>query len=91
MLPIVRQYNMPVTLFLYPSCISNKHAPYAMKWEQIAELQKTGLFDMQGHTFWHPNFKKEQEKDEAGGISEGCGYATGQVQGRPGKASGHQG
>ena len=62
MLPIVKKYNYPVTLFLYPSCISNVHAPYAMTWEQIAELQKTGLFDMQGHTYWHPNFKKEKKK-----------------------------
>jgi peptidoglycan/xylan/chitin deacetylase (PgdA/CDA1 family) len=62
MLPIVKKYKYPVTLFLYPSCISNKHAPYAMTWEQIAELQKTGLFDMQGHTYWHPNFKKEKKK-----------------------------
>jgi peptidoglycan/xylan/chitin deacetylase (PgdA/CDA1 family) len=62
MLPIVRQYNMPVTLFLYPSCISNPHAPYAMTWEQIKELQQTGLFDLQGHTFWHPNFKRDKKK-----------------------------
>jgi len=62
MLPIVKKYNYPVTLFIYPSCISNKHAPYAMTWEQLAELKKTGLFDMQSHTFWHPNFKKEKKK-----------------------------
>jgi peptidoglycan/xylan/chitin deacetylase (PgdA/CDA1 family) len=62
MLPIVKKYNYPVTLFLYPSCISNPKAPYAMTWEQIAELQKTGLFDMQGHTYWHPNFKKDKKK-----------------------------
>lgn len=60
MLPLVRKYNIPVTLFLYPSCISN--ASYAMTWEQLKELQGTGLFDMQAHTFWHPNFKKEKKK-----------------------------
>lgn len=60
MLPIIRQYNYPVTLFLYPSCISN--ASYAMTWDQIKQLQQTGLFDMQGHTFWHPNFKKDKKK-----------------------------
>jgi hypothetical protein len=49
-----------VTLFLYPSCISN--ASYAMTWEQIKALQQTGLFDMQGHTFWHPNFKRDKKK-----------------------------
>lgn len=62
MLPVVRKYNMPVTLFIYPSCVSNPKAPYAMTWQQLQELQKTGLFDMQSHTFWHPNFKKEKKK-----------------------------
>jgi len=33
-----------------------------MSWEQIKQLQQTGLFDMQGHTFWHPNFKKDKKK-----------------------------
>jgi peptidoglycan/xylan/chitin deacetylase (PgdA/CDA1 family) len=60
MLPLVRKYNIPVTLFIYPSCISR--ASYAMTWEQLKELQATGLFDMQSHTFWHPNFKKEKRK-----------------------------
>jgi peptidoglycan/xylan/chitin deacetylase (PgdA/CDA1 family) len=60
MLPVVRKYQIPVTLFIYPSCISN--ASYAMTWKQLEELQKTGLFDMQSHTFWHPNFKKEKKK-----------------------------
>ena len=62
MWPLVRKYKMPVTLFIYPSCVSNPHAPYAMSWEQLKELQKTGLFDMQSHTFWHPNFKKDKKK-----------------------------
>jgi peptidoglycan/xylan/chitin deacetylase (PgdA/CDA1 family) len=60
MLPLVRKYNIPVTLFLYPSCISN--ASYAMTWDQLKQLQATGLFDMQCHTFWHPNFKREKKK-----------------------------
>jgi peptidoglycan/xylan/chitin deacetylase (PgdA/CDA1 family) len=60
MLPIVRKFNIPVTLFLYPSCISN--ASYAMTWDQLKQLQATGLFDMQCHTFWHPNFKREKKK-----------------------------
>jgi len=60
MYPLVRQYQVPVTLFIYPSAVSN--ASYAMTWEQLQELKKTGLFDMQSHTFWHPNFKKEKQK-----------------------------
>jgi len=60
MLPLVRKYNIPVTLFIYPSAISN--ASYAMTWDQLKQLQQTGLFDLQSHTFWHPNFKKDKKK-----------------------------
>lgn len=60
MLPLVRKYNVPVTLFIYPSAISN--ASYAMTWGQLRELKKTGLFDIQSHTFWHPHFGKERKR-----------------------------
>lgn len=60
MLPLAKKYNIPITLFIYPSAVSN--ASYVMTWEQLKELQQTGLFDMQSHTFWHPNFKKEKKK-----------------------------
>lgn len=60
MLPIVRKYRYPVTIFVYPSAISN--AKYAMTWDQLRELKKTGLFDIQSHTYWHPNFKREKRK-----------------------------
>jgi peptidoglycan/xylan/chitin deacetylase (PgdA/CDA1 family) len=60
MLPLVRRYRVPVTLFVYPSAIS--HAPYAMTWEQLRELQASGLFDIQSHSYWHPNFKVEKKR-----------------------------
>jgi len=60
MLPIIRKYRYPVTVFCYPSAISN--AKYALTWDQLRELKKTGLFDVQSHTYWHPNFKKERKK-----------------------------
>lgn len=60
MLPVIRKYGYPVTVFTYPSAISN--AKYAMTWEQLRQLKKTGLFDIQSHTYWHPNFKKERKK-----------------------------
>ena len=60
MLPLVREFNIPVTLFIYPSAISN--APYAMTWEQLHTLKKTGLFEFQSHSYWHPNFKKEKKR-----------------------------
>lgn len=60
MLPLVLKYKIPVTLFVYPSAISN--ASYALTWEQIKDLMKTGYFDIQSHTYWHPNFKQEKER-----------------------------
>jgi len=60
MLPLAKKYHVPVTVFIYPSAISN--AKYALTWEQLRELKKTGLFDFQGHTYWHPNFKKDRRK-----------------------------
>ncbi len=58
--PLVTKYRIPVTLFLYPSVISN--ASYAMTWDQLRELKKTGLFDFQSHTYWHPNFKQDEKR-----------------------------
>jgi peptidoglycan/xylan/chitin deacetylase (PgdA/CDA1 family) len=60
MKPLVERYHVPVTLFIYPSAISN--ASYAMSWDQLRALQETGLFDIQGHTYWHPNFKQEKRR-----------------------------
>jgi peptidoglycan/xylan/chitin deacetylase (PgdA/CDA1 family) len=28
----------------------------------LKEVKDTGLFDLQSHTYWHPNFKKEKKK-----------------------------
>lgn len=60
MLPLVRKYRIPVTLFIYPSAISN--ASYALTWEQLRVLHDTGLFDIQSHTYWHPNFHTEKKR-----------------------------
>jgi peptidoglycan/xylan/chitin deacetylase (PgdA/CDA1 family) len=60
MLALVQRYRVPVTLFIYPSAISN--ADYAMTWDQLKELRQTGLFDIESHTYWHPNFKKEKKR-----------------------------
>jgi peptidoglycan/xylan/chitin deacetylase (PgdA/CDA1 family) len=58
--PVIRQRRIPVTLFIYPSAISN--APYAMTWAQLREMQASGLVDVQSHTYWHPNFRTEKKR-----------------------------
>jgi peptidoglycan/xylan/chitin deacetylase (PgdA/CDA1 family) len=60
MFPIVMKYHIPVTLFIYPQTISQ--GMHAMTWDQLKELQKTGQFEIQGHTYWHPNFKQAKRK-----------------------------
>ncbi len=60
MFPLVKKYRIPVTLFIYPSAISN--ASYAMTWDQLRELKKSGFFEIQSHTYWHPNFRKDKRR-----------------------------
>ena len=60
MLPLVRRYEIPVTLFIYPSAISR--ADYALTWGQLKALQATGRFDVQSHTYWHPHFRREKRR-----------------------------
>ena len=57
--PLVKKYHFPVTLFIYPETISS--GKNTMTWEELHELQNTGLFDIEGHTYSHPNFKQERK------------------------------
>jgi peptidoglycan/xylan/chitin deacetylase (PgdA/CDA1 family) len=62
--PLVKKYRFPVTLFLYPSVISN--ASYGMTWDQLREIKSSGMVDFQSHTYWHPNFKNEKKRLSVG-------------------------
>jgi peptidoglycan/xylan/chitin deacetylase (PgdA/CDA1 family) len=54
--PLAQKYHIPVTLFIYPETISS--GKHALTWAQLKEMQQTGLFDIQAHTYSHPNFKQ---------------------------------
>ena len=58
--PLLVRHRIPVTLFIYPTAISN--ASYALTWEQLIEMKASGLVDVQSHTFWHPNFNVERRR-----------------------------
>lgn len=60
MWPIIERARLPVTLFIYPSVISN--AGYALTWDQLREMQRSGLVAIGSHTFWHPNFRNEKKR-----------------------------
>lgn len=61
--PIIKKHHIPVTLFIYPQTISS--GKNAMTWDELKELQQTGLFDIQSHTYSHPNFKQEKKRRSA--------------------------
>lgn len=58
MAPMLRDTGWPMSLFVYPSAISN--ASYAMTWQQLAALKDDGRYDIQSHTYWHPNLLRER-------------------------------
>jgi nucleotide-binding universal stress UspA family protein/peptidoglycan/xylan/chitin deacetylase (PgdA/CDA1 family) len=58
--PRICRYRLPVTLFIYPSAISN--APYALTWAELSEMVASGLVSVQSHTYWHPNFHQEKAR-----------------------------
>jgi peptidoglycan/xylan/chitin deacetylase (PgdA/CDA1 family) len=60
MFPVLQRLHLPVTLFIYPSAISN--ASYALTWQQLREMQQSGQVDIESHTYWHPNFRTEQRR-----------------------------
>lgn len=61
--PIIKKHQIPVTLFIYPQTISS--GKNAMTWDELKELHQTGLFDIQSHTYSHPNFKQEKKHRSA--------------------------
>lgn len=58
--PILQEQHVPVTLFIYPSIISRR--PDALTWQQLKEMQATGLVRIESHTYWHPDFRKEKRR-----------------------------
>jgi peptidoglycan/xylan/chitin deacetylase (PgdA/CDA1 family) len=72
MMPLIRKYNVPVTLFIYPQTISE--GKNSLTWEELKEMQQTGLFDIQGHTYDHPNFKHAKKNKTAENFEKYVDY-----------------
>ena len=67
MFPIIREHRFPVTLFLNPPQIG---AGAYLTWKMIAEMQETGLFDIQAHSMTHPNFNTERARRSPAAYAE---------------------
>ncbi|WP_374564833.1 polysaccharide deacetylase family protein [Ideonella sp.] len=74
MAPMLRDTGWPVTLFVYPSAVSN--ASYAMTWDQLAALQATGRYRIESHTYWHPHLPRERRARTAADFER---FATSQL------------
>jgi peptidoglycan/xylan/chitin deacetylase (PgdA/CDA1 family) len=61
LLPLAREYNYPVTLFVYTDFVS-EHGTKAITWEELREMQNGGI-DIQCHTQSHPDLIKLAAKD----------------------------
>lgn len=59
MMPLLQREGWPVTLFIYPSAISN--ASYAMSWEQLRQWRADPNMSVQSHTYWHPNLVRDRQ------------------------------
>jgi len=53
--PILKKFNMKATLFVITNSVG--HGLYA-SWDQLKEMQKSGLMEMGSHTLWHPYLTK---------------------------------
>ncbi|HNX60022.1 MAG TPA: polysaccharide deacetylase family protein, partial [Spirochaetota bacterium] len=61
LLPIVKEFGYPVTLFVYTDFVNDK-GKKAIHWDELREMQRNGI-DIQCHTKSHPDIPKLLEKD----------------------------
>ncbi|MGO9133364.1 MAG: polysaccharide deacetylase family protein [Methylovirgula sp.] len=57
--PILLKERIPVTLFIFPSTISQSGS---LSWRELKTILASGLVDVQSHTYSHPYFHKERAR-----------------------------
>lgn len=86
--PLLQQFQVPFTLFLYPSAISR--ASYALSWDQVRAMQQSGLCDIQSHTYWHPNFNQDRRRMPPGEFERSVTMQLQRSKSRLEEESGHR-
>lgn len=67
MFPLLKRYQVPVTLFVYPSAISTTGF---VTWDQLREMVESGLVDVESHSLSHPSFRDERARRTPSEFSE---------------------
>lgn len=67
--PILKKENIPFILFVNTREVNNKHSNY-MSWDQIREIQKTGIGTIGAHSFSHEYLVKLSNKDVVQDIEQ---------------------
>ncbi len=60
MFPLILRYRVPVTLFICPAFISA--GPKTLSWDRLAEMVRSGLVDVQAHSYDHPDLVQERRR-----------------------------
>jgi peptidoglycan/xylan/chitin deacetylase (PgdA/CDA1 family) len=59
MYPILKAHRFPATLFLNPPSLGRGAN---LRWEELTEMQASGLIDCEPHTMSHPDFRAERDR-----------------------------
>lgn len=62
--PILKKYNFPMTVFVTTEGVDRGFKAY-MTWDQMRELQETGLFEFGNHSHTHGHFVLDESGFEA--------------------------
>ncbi len=58
--PILKKYNVPATIFVI---VSSMDQPLKLKWDQMREMEQSGLVDIQNHSLYHHNHTTLNSKE----------------------------
>lgn len=59
--PVLKDYNFPATLFVYPDFVGGR---LALDWTQIKKLDADPLIDIQSHSYAHSNLSKLEQGED---------------------------
>ncbi len=70
-LPIIRKYQVPITMFVHTKYVGGRQGRPKMTWTQLQELDREGLVSIQSQTVTHPaDLRELADKEVAWEMTE---------------------